>query len=399
MKGLRMMKEIENWLNRGIIIEAQFEETSKDYESNASSSWLIWLATFLIGLSILLLALSDWAQIPNVMKVFILFFFMLTVYVLGFWLITSKRLSRIKRNHILGLSMISLGYVLFGATLILLAVMYDVTLWSAWPFVWWSAIGLLLYIIVPHPFLFSIALVVTVTGQIFSAFQLGLFNYLLFFIFFFGYFHFVFHRGTRAIHYLFSIGLVIQLLLFNLVVLQQFYTFSLLLLMMFALSIVLPRRVLYERMALVTTLALMFYKVYEALAIQNTIMMDELQLRVSFFVLYIPLFLLLFVLLFFIRREQRSTLLLFLPVFFLPQGGLFLIIIFFIYALAMFMKRGRKYDGTFVLLGFTSFVLGVITILLQDQWSLLVQSMLLLIIGIVFFLFYVAFEKRGRGFL
>src|SRR5699024_195001 len=119
------------------------------------------------------------------------------------------------RSEVIGIGLIVLGYITFGSTLLLTLSMYNVQFTSAWPFIVWSIVGLLLYMIVPNNYLFVIALVITIYGQFHSSLSYATFNYIVFGIFIIGYFHYVFHRGNNIIHYVFSFGLALQLLLLS----------------------------------------------------------------------------------------------------------------------------------------------------------------------------------------
>jgi len=320
---------------------------------------------------------------------------MVFVYVLGFYLYQKDKKQQ-DRNALIGISFITVGYVLFGAIMLLTIAMYNVNLLSAWPFLWWSLLGLLLYIAVPHSFLFNIALLVTIAGQLYSSIQIGSFYYILFLLYLIGYFHYVFHRGTRLMHYIFSLGLAGQLLLLSIIVFEQFYFFLLLLLSMFALSLILPKQLIYRRMVDVTIISLLLYKVYESLVIQDEFMMEAVQLRPGFFILYSLLFIVVLFILSFVRKEQRITLILFIPIFFIPYAQVFIIGTLFVYAVYLVFYSIKSDDTRSRGIGFISFFIAIVTVLLQYDWDTLTKSIIFLLTGFALFFFYVMIERKKR---
>ncbi|HLS24060.1 MAG TPA: DUF2157 domain-containing protein [Pseudogracilibacillus sp.] len=395
MKRNRIKKEAENWLEAGVISDKQLEEIMSMYEKKDRSYIIVLLATILVSLSVIIFVLSDWAQIPDVAKIIIMTMIMVFVYVLGFYLYQKDKKQQ-DRNALIGISFITVGYVLFGAIMLLTIAMYNVNLLSAWPFLWWSLLGLLLYIAVSHSFLINIALLVTIAGQLYSSIQIGSFYYILFLIYLIGYFHYVFHRGTRLMHYIFSLGLAGQLLLLSIIVFEQFYFFLLLLLSMFALSLILPKQLIYRRMVDVTIISLLLYKVYESLVIQDEFMMEAVQLRPGFFILYSLLFIVVLFILSFIRKEQRITLILFIPIFFIPYAQVFIIGTLFVYAVYLVFYSIKSDDTRSRGIGFISFFIAIVTVLLQYDWDTLTKSIIFLLTGFALFFFYVMIERKKR---
>ncbi len=395
MKRNRIKKEAENWLEAGVISDKQLEEIMSMYEKKDRSYIIVLLATILVSLSVIIFVLSDWAQIPDVAKIIIMTMIMVFVYVLGFYLYQKDKKQQ-DRNALIGISFITVGYVLFGAIMLLTIAMYNVNLLSAWPFLWWSLLGLLLYIAVSHSFLINIALLVTIAGQLYSSIQIGSFYYILFLIYLIGYFHYVFHRGTRLMHYIFSLGLAGQLLLLSIIVFEQFYFFLLLLLSMFALSLILPKQLIYRRMVDVTIISLLLYKVYESLVIQDEFMMEAVQLRPGFFILYSLLFIVVLFILSFVRKEQRITLILFIPIFFIPYAQVFIIGTLFVYAVYLVFYSIKSDDTRSRGIGFISFFIAIVTVLLQYDWDTLTKSIIFLLTGFALFFFYVMIERKKR---
>src|SRR5699024_192768 len=147
-----------------------------------------------------------------------------------------------------------------------------------------------LYIIVPNNYLFTLALVITIYGQLHSSMSYTTFDYIIFVLYFIVYFHYAFHRGNTIVRYVFSFGLVRQLLFLTINEFNNFYWFLFFMLAMYSLSIILPKQQLKNKMMQTTILALLVYKIYETISVQEDYIMDSLTFQPSFFILHMILF-------------------------------------------------------------------------------------------------------------
>lgn len=406
MNKKHLEREGKKWVDDGLISESQLEAILQKYVKEDRSYILVILAALLVSISVIVFIFSDWAQIPNVSRITIMILMMHIFYTTGFYYERKKERHEPKqrqmhkqtysRSQIIGISLIIIGYITFGATLLLTLYMYNVQLQSSWPFLIWSIVGIMLYVIVPNRYLFSIALLITIYGQIHSHFTYAAFDYVLFILFFVVYFHFVYHRGHTIIHYIFSIGLILQWLMLSMNEFHNFYWFMLFILAMYGLSILLPKKTIKSVMMRVTVIGLLFYKMYETLTVQESFIMDSLTYQPSFFILYTIIFLGVALLLLLLHRRELITLLLFVPMFFLPYAHLFIIISLFIYAIYWLIYGFQTDTNSKIMLGLFSFFLSVFTIIIQYAWETINKSLFFLVAGIVLFIISILLERKRQ---
>src|SRR5699024_12451509 len=78
-----------------------------------------------------------------------------------------------------GVSFILLGYIGFSASLFLVINNYNLILHSSWPFIVLTIVGLLLYTIYSHVYLYYISLIALSIGHLYGVFSYVLFILLL----------------------------------------------------------------------------------------------------------------------------------------------------------------------------------------------------------------------------
>lgn len=121
-------KQIKQWLKDGTITQAQAKKmlTNKNsYQKEQSSNKLITaistIGAILLGIGTILFIASNWRAIPNILKVLILVGSTFGSYYVGY-------LFKYQKQNLpkVGASLIFLGALLFGATVFLIAQMYNV---------------------------------------------------------------------------------------------------------------------------------------------------------------------------------------------------------------------------------------------------------------------------------
>src|SRR5690625_4373292 len=149
MNKNKLNREGKKWVEANIISEEQLSNILAMYKKEDRTYLLIILAALLISISMIVFIFSDWAQIPSAFKIVVMLGMMVFFYWYGHHSVSKRQRTNdsSKRNEFIGISFILLGYMLFGTTLFLTLYMYDVTLFSAWPFVVWSVLGLFLYMV------------------------------------------------------------------------------------------------------------------------------------------------------------------------------------------------------------------------------------------------------------
>ena len=121
-------KQIKQWLKDGTITPAQAKKMLTDttsYQKEQSSNKLIvaisTIGAILLGIGAILFIASNWRAIPNIIKVLILVGSTFGAYYLGY-------LFKYQKQNLpkVGASLIFLGALLFGATVFLIAQMYNI---------------------------------------------------------------------------------------------------------------------------------------------------------------------------------------------------------------------------------------------------------------------------------
>src|SRR5690625_870517 len=226
MNKSQLKREGEKWVTEGIITKEQLDEILLRYVDKKQSNILILFAALLISIGILTFAFSDWSGISAVFRVMMMVVCMVILYVVG------NHFFQKNRENLYGISFIILGYIFFGATLLLIINVYSIVLFNIWPLILWSIVGLFLYVLYENRYLFIIGILITTFSQIYSGLAFSSFNFIIFFLYIFGYFHYVYHRPNKFISYLFAIGLSIQSVMLSVIEFEQYYWF-----IIFALSI------------------------------------------------------------------------------------------------------------------------------------------------------------------
>ena len=121
-------KQIKQWVKEGTINETQAKkmlaDTSKYKKEERSNKLIISISTIgaiLLGIGAILFIASNWQVIPNLIKILILVGSTFGMYYLGYFFKYQKQ-----NLPTVGASLIFLGALLFGATIFLIAQMYNI---------------------------------------------------------------------------------------------------------------------------------------------------------------------------------------------------------------------------------------------------------------------------------
>lgn len=387
----KLQKEGEKWVNEGIISEEQLEQILKLYTKKDLNDLIILFAVILTSLSLITFIYSDWAQVPHFSRILVMIGLLVILYVIG------DNLYR-KRSTLLGIGFITLGYIVFGAGIFIALNIYNMTVFSAWPFIIWSMVGLFLYVLYNHPFLFVLGIAVTTIGQIYSGSSFSEFNFWLLIILFFGFAHFVYHRANRLFSYLFAVSFSIHAVVLVLAESQQYYWLIVYFLVLYVLGDWMDKRTLHEPLKNISLLSAFILSMYQSFLLQENYFMNELEYETIFFVVW---FVLVGVALG-LKWQKRTWIasvdfLLFLPLFILPIPFVFIVISLFLFSI-FWLVIGYKYEWSEkVMLGTTAFLFSTFTVYIQYAWNALNKSLFFLIGGLILFLFGFLLEKRRRA--
>lgn len=392
MNKMKMEKEASKWVEKGIITEEQLGEIVAQYKKTDGSYLLIIFALLLTSIGVLLFAFSEWTGLPEVVRVVMMLVFMSALYLFGDYLYK-------KRSPLFGISLIILGYIFFGATLFLTLIIYNVEIVSAWPVLIWSVVGLIIYAIYKHPYLFFVALIITLIGQLVGYFTFNTINYILFGVFVFGYFHFVFHHQKVLFNYLFSIGLALQLAFLTFSLGQSYYWLLFYFLLMYVVSEIMNKVSLKQALLSISLLSVFIVRIIETFLLQDDYFMKEISVQPLYLILLtIVLLGLLAVKGLHGKRLEIVDLVVFLPYFLLPMGYIYVIVSMFIFAIYWLVFSLRHQSLERFIFGIVAFFISTFTAYIQFAWETMNKSLFFIIGGLLLFGIGFLFQKQKRTF-
>ena len=120
--------QIQQWLSGGVITQEQankmLSDTTEHQKEESSNKFIIAISTIgsiLLGVGAILFIASNWEAIPDIIKTLLLIISTFTAYYTGYALkYQTQKLPKV------GSSLLFLGVLLFGATLFLLAQIYNI---------------------------------------------------------------------------------------------------------------------------------------------------------------------------------------------------------------------------------------------------------------------------------
>lgn len=390
MNKNKLQREGQKWVHDGIITEQQLNAILDNYVKRNPSYIFITFAVLFISIGVLLFIFSDWTLISNRIRVAIITVFMFSLYILGDYLYKS-------RTNAYGISFIILGYVFFGATLFLITNLYQVSLINVWMFFIWSILGLLLFFIYKNPYLFAVGLLITIIGQIYSTLAFSSFHFLLFAVFIFGYFHFVFHERNPLSSYLFVIGFSIQMPFLVVVEDFQYYWLIILFFLPYVMAQFLKENSLKSSFTYISFLSIFIFKMYESFLLQESYFVNEIKYNFLFFILWGLIWISILSIKWLKNNKlELIDLILFIPLFFLPNAYIFVLLSMFIFAIYWLFIGYQQELHDKIIVGITSFILSTFTAYIQFAWETMNRSLFFVIGGILLFLISYFFERKRR---
>lgn len=390
MNKSKLQKEGKKWIEADIISEEQLEQILALYSKKDPHFVLTVFAILLTGLGFLTFIFSDWAQVPHISRVLIVIIVMLGLY------ITGDILHR-KGSILYGVSFILLGYIVFMAGLFLTIHIYQVSLFSAWPLVICSLVGMLLYALYEHRFLFVVGIGVLTIGQIYSGINFHSFDMWLFIFLMLGFTYFTYRHVHVLYSYLLAASFSIHVLVFVLTGDYQYYWLIVGFLLLYLVGLFDIKPALKQAFRHVSLLSIFLFGMFQSFLLQDDYFVSHIEIQISFFIIW---FLMMCVVsgLIYYRQDQTAfmNLVLFLPVFILPLSYIMALVSLFLFSLGWLMIGYQREDGEKVLLGTFAFLLSTFTAYIQFAWDALNRSLFFLIGGILLFTISIIFERQRR---
>ncbi|WP_010650051.1 DUF2157 domain-containing protein [Oceanobacillus massiliensis] len=391
MNRQKLKQEGRIWVEEGIISQEQYDQILNRYVHKDPNFIINLFAILLTGLGFLTFIMTEWARQPHISRVIIF-----TVITIAF-LVWGHILYR-KRPDMLAVSFIVLGYIVFGAGMLLTITIYQVQIDSAWPFIIWAIAGLGLYFIYKHKLLFTIAIAVTTIGQLYSVSQTGSFDWILLLILLLGFGHFAYHHANYLFSYLCSISFSIQMLILAIAEEQQYYWLIVYYLVLYLAGDLVPKQVFQKPFKLISLLSIFIMSMYQTFMLQEDFFMNKVEFQWSFAIVWIVLFVIAVLLkLIQHRKYELMDLLLFLPIVFLPFSYILSLTILFIFSLGWLFLGYRQDNNEYILLGTTAFLFSTFTVFIQFAWDAINKSLFFMIGGILLFLISFSVDRQRRA--
>lgn len=336
-------------------------------------------------------------QVPNVVRIGIMLVSMITLYSFGDMYYRRHEQQTDMFPQIVSMSFLLLGYVFFGATLLLLLHMYDVIILSVWPYAIWGIVGFLLYFLYPHQLTFLSGLAITMYGQIYSGFAFDHFNIIIFLLFLFGFLIAAYRQNSYLFSGAIAVGFVIHSLVATSVLTNEYYWFILFMFILYTFSELIGKQTMKRAFFYMSVFSIFIFKISETFMLQEDYLMTELTYETPFFILLgIGLFGMIFNMLFTKNSVKLVDISLFIPLFFLPFGYLYVILSMFGFALFYLIygfQRGIQYR---IVIGIVTFLLSTFTAYIQYAWETLNKSLFFMIGGLLLFGISFILEKLRR---
>lgn len=390
MNVRKVKQDGKKWVSDGIITEEQLEKILATYTKKDSSVVIILFAILLTGLGVFTFMLSEWAQVPHISRTMVMIAFIVGLYILGDILFR-------KYSTMLGISFIVLGYIIFGASLLLTINIYEIEIYNAWPYIIWSVLGLLLYFIYEHKLLFVVGIIVTTIGQAYSGLEFESFNIILLLVLVLGFGHFVYHHANVLFGYVFGMGFALQMFELTVIESQQYYWMLVYLLVLYVVGELMPNDVLKTAFKNSSLLGVFIFSMYQTFLLQDEFFWSDIEYQFSFFVGWIGLMGLACLLM--SRKNQQYEWLdyiLFLPVFFMPFSYFVGLICMFIFSIGWLFIGYRIESHEKVMIGTIGFLLSTLTAYTQYAWDVMNKSLFFFVGGILLFVIGFYLEKQRR---
>src|SRR5699024_2408785 len=369
----KLEKEGKKWVEKDIISEDQLNKILKSYPKKDANVLVILFAILLTGLAFLTFIFSDWAQVAHISRVIVLLLFTFGLYVLGDQLFSRKQV-------LYGVSFIMLGYVGFIASLFLVINNYEVMLFSGWPFIIITIVGLGLYVIYSHSLFYFVSLTALTIGQFYSEFTYNNYSYTLLIILIIGFGYFTFRHAHKYFAGFFGVNLVINLLILATSFTDYYYWFIVYMFVFYLIANLIPNKSLSHVFKLISLSSMFLFNVYQASFFEESFMSEDIKLSGLFLIV-------LFVLASFMIILKRLTfktidyiyLILFIPTIYLPFPTLLTLIILFVFSAALLIIGYKDERNQLITYGTLAFLLSTLTVYIQYAWDVMNKSLFFLI--------------------
>lgn len=373
-------REGANWIEKGIITEDQYQQIISLYpEKRRVMALLPVFAGILVGLGILTFIASNWQQITHLFRLLLIVSGMT-----GFYLGGQRMMN--KGEMALGISLIGVGLMSFGAGIFLLAQMFQIVTYDARAFIFWALPGVGLTYLYNSRYLFLLTALIVNAGQFYSVIYLQNFSYIIFFLFICGLGVFGWKGRTKLSSTVLTTGILFQGTLFLLLNEVPFTYLLLIAAVLYAAGdwveekqVRLPAQIIPLIIALGFAVFFVFtLKLFNISRMGNP-------------AYFIPALLVILVFSFLGKRRRGEVVffldwILFLPFFYWKEGGdLFYLLLLFFFSGYLLWFGYRQEWRLKVNVGTALFLASTFIGYVQVAWSFMPKSLFFLFGGIILF--------------
>jgi uncharacterized membrane protein len=387
-------KESEAWVRKGIITQDQQAQILELYPSTKEWGKLLpILASILIGCSLLTFIASNWDQIDNLIKLALIIFVMTAFYLTG-----DQQIH--KGQHSLGVCLLGLGLISFGAGMILVGQMFHLSSYNASTFILWCLAGICLLFFYSSTVLYLLTCGIAFVGQYYTDMQFNQISVVLFLITFLGLgFYWLKHQTSLTTTlFLFVMGGQIYQIIFHL---EKDWIWAFLTPLLFYLA--------GEWFTSSTTATLFrLFSLINLFVIAAVMVFQPNSEPYGYHAVTdvgVYLGILTFLLLFSVLKKSKNKnytslweLFLYLPFFTLPYSSLFYLIGLFILSSYLIWHGDRLEHKEQTQLGIAGFLLSTLFGYFQYAWDFMDKSLFFLVGGVLLFFIHLSLRKRKNIF-
>lgn len=394
MNRKNIKKESADWVKKGIISNDQQEQILNLYPPAKELGKLLPLfATILIGCSLFTFIASNWDQIPAMVKLALILLIMT-----GFYLTGDRQIQ--KGQHPLGICLLGLGLISFGAGMILVGQMFHLASYSASTFILWSLAGILLLFLYPSTILYLLTCGIVFTGQMYTNTQFNQVSILLFLVTLLGLGSYWFKRQTSITTTLFLLLLGGQTyqMIFQV---EKDWIWAFLVPICFYIASDWLKPIttanLFRLFSLINLFVISAVMVFQPSSYLNRYH------PVPHVGAYLTILTILLLMTSWVKMKRgRITslweLCLYLPFFILPYSSLFYLIGLFILSSYLIWDGDRLDEKEQTQMGIVGFLLSTLFGYFQYAWDFMDKSLFFLVGGILLFVIHLSLRKRKNIF-
>ncbi|WP_408009647.1 DUF2157 domain-containing protein [Pseudalkalibacillus sp. A8] len=387
-----LKKEGSKWMEKGLIEREQLDSILSLYEKK-NNNLLPILASILIGLGVLTFVASNWSNISDVFRLAIICGALIGFQFTGFHLVK-------KGSRTLGIALIGIGVITFGAGIFLTAQMYHIVSYNATAFILWMLVALLFYAMLPNKYFYLLSLVIGTAGLIYSAMSFQGFSFLLAFLIIFAAGYVTFKEEHPLFFYFYSIAYAITSITLLVAYDLTYIWMTIIFLLLYGISEWIRSekgQLAFKNISILGSLAVIFIHVFflkELVHYEEDILSSDL----VYFIMLIGLGALTGWNK--IRRNIQSNWLdftLFLPLFLIGDvGGILYLLLAFSYSLFILIQGYQLEESDRINRGTFLFLISTLVAYIQLAWDFLPKSMFFLAGGVLLFILSWLLERRRR---